>query len=197
MIILIFHPRFHTFERYELQLFEPMPYTHSGSLSVANFRGSSNTSILWTTKPAMDFWERLQKSHPHISPICAFSRIGEGRHVLFSKHYTGEAFDLPCSFCKEYEAHPRCFHLSVSNDPFPDIFFGCINVYVLLLQDALTSAGYDCEALDGHWGNLTEHALRRFCNEHLLSYNGTLNHIIWKQLLYHAAGSGIKKYPHH
>ncbi|MBE6915930.1 MAG: peptidoglycan-binding protein [Ruminococcaceae bacterium] len=196
MIILIFHPRFHTFERYELELFEPMPYTHSNALTVSDFRGDSRTSVLWTTKPAMDFWMDLHKQFPYLTPLHAFSRIGEGRHVCFSKHYTGEAFDLPFPVNRDCESHESSYHIPVSSDPFPGISHRSIDVHVLLLQDALMTAGFDCDALDGHWGDLTERALCAFCKAHRISYNGSLTHYLWKRLLYCAAGCGIKKYPH-
>lgn len=196
MIILIFHPQFHTFERYELELFEPMPYTHSNALTVSAFRGNSRTSILWTTKPAMDFWMSLHKRLPFLSPLHAFSRIGEGRHACFSKHYIGEAFDLPCPVSADCEVHERSYHISVgSSDPLPSISYGSIHICVLLLQDALITSGFDCDALDGHWGNLTERALQNFANANRIAYKGMLTPYLWKRLLYCAAGGGIKKYP--
>ena len=196
MIILIFHPRFHTFERYELELFEPMPYTHSNALTVSQFRGNSRTSILWTTKPAMDLWMSLHKRFSCLSPLHAFSRIGEGRHVCCSNHYIGEAFDLPfpVGIC---ETHTGAYHVSVSAPvSSPDIACGSVDVRVLLLQDALFSCGFDCDSLDGHWGKLTERALSAFADAHKIEYHGTLTPYLWKRLLYCASGSGIKKYPY-
>lgn len=197
MIILIFHPKLHVFERYELELLESMPYTHANALTVSDFRGDSRSSVLWTTKPAMDFWMSLHKQFPSLTPLHAFSRIGEGRHVCFSKHYIGEAFDLPFPVNQDCEPHESSFHISyTSSAAFPKIAYGSVHISVLLLQDALMTAGFDCEALDGHWGKLTERALCEFCKTHDISYNGTLTRYLWKRLLYCAAGLGIKKYPH-
>ena len=36
--------------------YEPMPYNTNGTLKVNEFRGSSKSNILWTTKRAMQSW---------------------------------------------------------------------------------------------------------------------------------------------
>lgn len=195
MIILIFLPQFHTFERYQLELFEPMPYTHSYALSVSAFRGNSRSSVLWTTKPAMEFWMSVWKRAPNLIPCHAFCRIGEGKHICFSKHYTGEAFDIPYPIGTTFEKHCNAYHISETpSTQFPPIKFGCSNIYVLILQDALMTLGFDCAAIDGYWGKHTESAIRDFSRATSTSYSGEITPLLWKRLLFRASGCGIKKY---
>ena len=40
---------------------EPMPYNTNGTLRVREFRGTSKSNILWTTKRTMQSWNRQQK----------------------------------------------------------------------------------------------------------------------------------------
>ena len=42
------------FLRYNLKESDPMPYSYGTTLSVREFRGSSGSSVLWTTTAAME-----------------------------------------------------------------------------------------------------------------------------------------------
>ena len=60
---------------------EPMPYNTNGTLKVREFRGSSRSNIIWTTKRTMQSWnsERYIFGSP-IPVYFAFRRPYEGGH---------------------------------------------------------------------------------------------------------------------
>ena len=74
---------------------ESMPYNTNGTLKVREFRGSSNSSTLWTTKRTMQSWnsQRYVWGKP-IDVGFAFKRPYEGGHGNQSQHYAGTAFDV-------------------------------------------------------------------------------------------------------
>ena len=83
--------RIETFYRGEA---ESMPYNTNGTLRVREFRGSSNSPTLWTTKRAMQSWN--SQRYIYGAPIYvgfAFKRPWEGGHGSQSQHYAGVAFD--------------------------------------------------------------------------------------------------------
>jgi len=121
---------------------------------------------------------------PSVYPSHAFRRIWEGGHTIFSSHYIGEGFDLSCGD----HVSPR------KPSPYPTLQFGAVGVYVLVLQDALLTLGFDCMALDGYWGIHTEHALNLFSDTFSLPYNQMVDEVLWRQLLFRACGAGNKKY---
>ena len=74
---------------------EAMPYNTNNTLRVREFRGSSNSNILWTDKRTMQAWnsQRYIYGAP-ISVGFAFKRPYEGGHGNQSQHYAGTAFDV-------------------------------------------------------------------------------------------------------
>ena len=44
---------------------DPMPYSYGSTLSVREFRGSSNARVLWTTTRAMEAWNLTRRRHGH------------------------------------------------------------------------------------------------------------------------------------
>ncbi|MBQ3055005.1 MAG: hypothetical protein IJC88_02765 [Oscillospiraceae bacterium] len=179
MIILVFHTAFRSFERYLLEPFEQMPYTSHNALKVSEFCSQSRSSLLWTTKDAMDCYMNHYHKNPSTRVTHAFRRIWEGGHTIFSSHYIGEGFDLS-------DGH----HLSpYSPLPYPDLQYGAVGVPVLVLQDALFTLGFDCMALDGYWGVHTEHALKEFAASFFVPYHGIVDEFFWRQLLFFACGS--------
>ena len=74
---------------------EPMPYNTNGTLRVSEFRGSSNSNILWTTKRTMQSWNSQRYIWGAPIPVgFAFKRSYEGGHGNQSQHYAGVAFDV-------------------------------------------------------------------------------------------------------
>ena len=65
------------------------------SLTVNEFRGSSNSNTLWTTKRAMQSWNTTRFLYGNPIPVgFAFKRPWEGGHGNQSQHYAGVAFDV-------------------------------------------------------------------------------------------------------
>ena len=74
---------------------EPMPYNTNGTLRVREFRGSSKSNILWTTKRTMQSWNSQRYIWGGPIPVYfAFKRPYEGGHGNQSQHYAGTAIDM-------------------------------------------------------------------------------------------------------
>ena len=74
---------------------DPMPYSYGKTLTLGEFRGSSNAAVLWTTTAAMEAWNLTRRSYGAGIPVgYAFKRIWEGGHGTTSQHYAGVAFDV-------------------------------------------------------------------------------------------------------
>ena len=72
---------------------EPMPYNTGGTLKVKEFRGSSKSNILWTTKRAMQSWNSQRYIYGGPIPVgYAFKRPYEVGHGLFSQHYAMQLY---------------------------------------------------------------------------------------------------------
>ena len=73
---------------------EAMPYNINSTLIVGEFRGSSSSPTLWTTKATMQAWNQQRRIFGAPIPVgYAFKRPWEGGHGLQSQHYAGVAFD--------------------------------------------------------------------------------------------------------
>ena len=83
------------FYTYTLSESDPMPYSSGNTLRVREFRGSSKSSVLWTTVAAMEAWNLTRRNYGSGIPVgYAFKRIWEGGHGTTSQHYAGVAFDV-------------------------------------------------------------------------------------------------------
>ena len=57
-----------------------MPYAYGNTMKVREFRGSSSSSVLWTTNATMESWNATRRSFNAPIPFrYAFKRIWEGR----------------------------------------------------------------------------------------------------------------------
>jgi len=93
--ILIYNNDTNRMETYYRGESEAMPYNVGRTLTVNEFRGSSNSSLLWTTKATMESWNRFRRLWGvSIFVGFAFKRIFEGGHSAQSQHYAGVAFDV-------------------------------------------------------------------------------------------------------
>ena len=73
---------------------EAMPYNVNRSLTVGEFRGSSESPTLWTTKRAMQSFNTTRYLFGGPIPVgFAFKRPYEGGHGNQSQHYAGVSFD--------------------------------------------------------------------------------------------------------
>lgn len=93
--ILVYNNSSNRMETYYRGETEAMPYNSGRSLTVSEFRGSSNTGLLWTDRRAMQAWNSFRYIYGR--PIYvgfAFKRPWEGGHGTLSQHYAGLAFDV-------------------------------------------------------------------------------------------------------
>ena len=93
--IIVFNNDTDRMESYYRGESEPMPYNTNGTLRVREFRGSSKSNILWTTKRTMQSWNSQRYIYGGPIPVgFAFKRPYEGGHGNQSQHYAGVAFDV-------------------------------------------------------------------------------------------------------
>ena len=178
------------FYTYNLNESDPMPYSSGTTLRVREFRGSSKSSVLWTTVAAMEAWNLTRRRYGSGIPVgYAFKRIWEGGHGTTSQHYAGVAFDVGQSlgstarkkiydtavatgawgYVEPLSMTPTWVHFdrrygkpSCPNTTagYPTVRRGSRSTYVLILQDALNALGYPTGSLDGVFGAATESALK-------------------------------------
>ena len=93
--IIVFNNDTNRMETYYRGENEAMPYNTNRSLLVREFRGSSDSPTLWTTKRAMQSWNSTRYLYGRSIPVgFAFKRPWEGGHSNQSQHYAGVAFDV-------------------------------------------------------------------------------------------------------
>ena len=93
--ILVFNNDTDRMEVYIRAESDSMPYNTNGTLRVREFRGSSKSNILWTTKRTMQAWNSQRYLWGAPIPVgFAFKRPYEGGHGNLSQHYAGVAFDV-------------------------------------------------------------------------------------------------------
>lgn len=86
--ILIYNNDTNRIEIYNRNENDPMPYNTNGTLRVREFRGSSRSNILWTTKNTMRAWNSTRYLYGGPIPVgFAFKRVWEGGHSGQSQHY--------------------------------------------------------------------------------------------------------------
>lgn len=69
------------------------------TLTVREFRGSSKSPTLWTSKRTMQAWNSQRYIFGQPIPVgFAFKRPWEGGHGFQSQHYAGVAFDVAQTF---------------------------------------------------------------------------------------------------
>ena len=157
---------------------DPMPYSTGRTLTLREFRGRSNSPVLWTTIAAMEAWNLTRRTYGRGIPVgYAFRRIWEGGHGTRSQHYAGVAFDVgqrlsqtqrtaiyraaratgawgyvePLSqtptwvhFDRRYGT-PACRGTMAG---YPTLRRGSRGCYVMILQDALSTLGYQPGEID-------------------------------------------------
>lgn len=93
--ILVYNNVTNRMETYYRGESQSMPYNSNRTLTVAEFRGRSNSGLLWTDRRAMEAWNSFRYIYGR--PIYvgyAFRRPWEGGHGRLSQHYAGLAFDV-------------------------------------------------------------------------------------------------------
>ena len=205
---------------YQLSENDVMPYAYGTTMRVREFRGSSNSTVLWTTTRAMEAWNLTRRSYGKGIYIgYAFKRIWEGGHGTASQHYAGVSFDVgqnvssserqriwnaanntgawgyvePISMTPTWVHFDRRYGTPAcagTTSGYPTLRRGAVSTYVLVLQDALNALGYTTYTLDGRFGANTERAVRAFQSNFGLSVDGIVGCNTWKKLTAAAVGIG-------
>lgn len=216
--ILVYNDDTNAMETYYREENEAMPYNMNESLLVGEFRGSSNSPTLWTTKDVMDSWNEQRRIWG--SPInvgFAFKRPYEGGHASQSQHYAGTAFDVAQGWSHSQRAALRSSAINsrlwvyvepVSISPtwvhfdrrqlppaclsggYPVVRNGSRGVYVLILQDGLNTLGFGPGELDGVFGQNTRNSVVRYQQSRGLGSDGIVGCLTWRSLQQEAVGIG-------
>ncbi len=197
---------------------ESMPYNTNGTLRVNEFRGSSNSELLWTTKRAMQTWNSQRYIYGKPIPLgFAFKRPWEGGHGNQSQHYAGTAFDagqaLSTSERNElwnsaYDSNiwtyvepqsltPTWVHMdkrfgtpACSTGGYMVLKRGSLSNYVLILQDDLNTLGFKTGGLDGIFGSATQNAVMEYQKKQGLTADGIVGCNTWRSLQEDVVGTG-------
>ena len=187
-------------------------------LTLKEFKGSTKSKILWTTKKTMQaFNTTRQRWKKPIYVGYAFKRIFEGGHSNQSQHYAGVALDTAQNlsvkqrtelynlakklkvwvYVEPLRLTPRWLHLDKRATPpacsagYPSLKLNDKGVYVLILQDALNVLNYNTGGLDGIYGNKTNIAVKSFQNKYSIKENG-VRCKTWQKLTSLVVGKGKK-----
>ena len=197
---------------------ETMPYVTGRTLTVKEFRGSSNSNLLWTEKRAMLAWN--SQRYIYGKPIkvgYAFRRPWEGGHSTLSQHYAGLAFDVGqtlttternnlynsavnsgvWTYVEPQILTPTWIHFdkrrgnpACSTGGYPQIQMGSRGAYVMIAQDDLNTLGYKTGGLDGIFGSNTQTAVRNYQQNKGLAVDGIVGCNTWRSLQEDVLGKG-------
>lgn len=216
--IIVFNNDTDRMETYYRNLSDPMPYNSNGTLKVHEFRGSSSSPTLWTTKRTIQAWnsQRYVWGRP-IDVGFAFKRPYEGGHGNQSQHYAGTAFDVAqrmsnsqrnalrnsainsgiWSYVEPISISPTWVHFdkrfgtpACSTGGFPLLKRGSISNYVLIAQDDLNTLGFSTGGLDGIFGTQTRNAVISYQRSRGLSADGIIGCNTWRSLQENVVGTG-------
>lgn len=215
--ILVYNNDTNRIETYWRGENEAMPYNTGNTLLVGEFRGSSQSPTLWTTKRAMDSFNRQRARWGGPIPVgYAFKRPWEGGHGQQSQHYAGTAFDTAqgwtnaqrarlradatasglWSYIEPVRISPTWVHMDRRQSPpacsagYPLLKQGSRSTYVLILQDGLNNLGYQTGGLDGSFGLATKSAVQSYQRAKGLSADGVVGCSTWTNLQRDVVGKG-------
>ena len=216
--ILVFNNDSNRMEIYYRGEEQPMPYNTNGTLKVKEFRGSSKSNILWTTKRTMQSWNSQRYVYGAPIPVgFAFKRSYEGGHGNQSQHYAGVAFDVgqrltasqrtvlwqlannteiwayvePLTFTPTWVHFDRRFGTSAcSTGGYMQLKRGSVSNYVCIAQDDLNTLGYRTGGLDGIFGLTTQNAVISYQKARGLSADGIVGCNTWRSLQEDVVGTG-------
>ena len=215
--IIVYNTATTALETYNRGENDTMPYVLNGTMKVREFRGSSNSPTLWTTKQAMEAWNATRSAYGSGIPFgYAFKRIWEGGHGIMSQHYAGVSFDVgqrltqaqrtrlrtiasnlgvwgyvePRSLTPTWVHFDRRYGTPACGSGYPTVRQGSRGVYVLVLQDCLNTLGYATGGLDGIFGSATYRAVRNFQGDWRLSVDGICGCATWSTVTELVKGRG-------
>lgn len=216
--IIVYNVNTGVLERFERRECDPMPYTLNRTMLVKEFRGSSRSSVLWTTRQCMEAWNATRSAYGAPIPFrYAFKRIWEGGHGQQSQHYAGVSFDVgqsltsaqrrrihqvatnlgvwsyvePLSMTPTWVHFDKRYGTPACRAGYPTLRDGSRGVYVLVLQDGLNALGFSTRTLDGAFGTNTRNALINFQRANNLSADGICGCNTWTRLVNRAVGVGL------
>lgn len=219
-IIYVFNNDTNSIEKFIRAEDDPMPYTTNNSLKANEFRGVSESNILWTDKLTMETWNAFRGLYGKSIPVgYAFRRPWEGGHGQQSQHYAGTAFDTAqnmfgytdsqraelrnlavdsgmWSYVEPVSISPTWVHFDKRSGPpacdsgYPKLSQGSRGQYVFILQDGLNAVGFNAGSPDGVFGNTTKTAVTNFQNKNALSATGVVDCNTWTKLQSLAVGIG-------
>ncbi len=197
---------------------EAMPYNTNATLRVREFRGSSSSNILWTTKRCMQSWNSQRYIFGGPIPVgFAFKRPYEGGHGNQSQHYAGVAFDVGqtltlsrrtalynsarnsgvWSYVEPISITPTWVHFdkrfgtpACATGGFPTLRRGSVSNYVLIAQDDLNTLGFRTGGLDGIFGLETQRAVSNYQRSAGLTADGIVGCNTWRALQEAVVGTG-------
>lgn len=217
MKVLVYNDKTNKMETYYKELDDPMPYIENNYLTVGEFKGSTKSDTIWTDRRAMEAFNKLRNLYGSPIPVrYAFKRIAEGGHSGMSQHYAGMAMDMAQALSNEERNKlrqlaidsklftyvepanltPTWVHVD-TRDPnpacptggYPVVREGDKGVYVLVLQDALNTLGYNAGNIDGIFGQGTKNAVIRFQKDKNLTADGIVGCNTWRALTKQIADS--------
>lgn len=217
--IFVYDEESNRMESYNLAESDPMPYNIGDTLKVREFRGSSGSSVLWTTVRAMEAFNITREAWGKAIYVgYAFKRFWEGGHGKQSQHYAGVAFDCGQTttsaqrnqlrslaeklgvwgYVEPGSLTPTWVHLDrryfrpacSGTAGYPTLKNGSVSTYVLILQDGLNALGFSTGSLDGKFGANTEAATKRFQSRYNLTADGVIGCNSWKKLADLVVGKG-------
>ena len=216
--ILVFNNDTNKMEIYIRSESSPMPYNTNGTLRVREFRGASDSNILWTTKRTMQAWNSQRYIWGTAIPVgFAFRRPYEGGHGAQSQHYAGVAFDVGqtlsnsrrialwnsanssgiWSYVEPIALTPTWVHFdkrfgksACSSGGYPLLRRGSISNYVCIAHDDLNTLGFNTGGLDGIFGLKTDEAVRNYQRQVGLNIDGIVGCNTWRSLQNSVIGTG-------
>ena len=216
--IIVFNNDTNRMENYYRGEAEPMPYNTNGTLRVREFRGSSRSNILWTTKRTMQSWNSQRYIYGAPIPVgFAFKRPYEGGHGNQSQHYAGVAFDVGqtltqtqrnrlwnsarnsgiWSYVEPLSITPTWVHFdkrfgtpACPTGGYPQLKRGSISNYVCIAQDDLNTLGFTTGSLDGIFGQATQNAVIAYQRRKGLAPDGIVGCNTWRALQEDVVGTG-------
>lgn len=216
--IIVFNNDTNRMENYYRGETDPMPYNTNGTLRVREFRGSSRSDILWTTKRTMQSWNSQRYIYGRPIPVgFAFKRPYEGGHGNQSQHYAGVAFDVGqtltqnqrnalwnsarnsgvWSYVEPLSITPTWVHFdkrfgtpACPTGGYPQLKRGSISNYVCIAQDDLNTLGFSTGGLDGIFGLTTQNAVIAYQRRKGLAADGIVGCNTWRALQEDVVGTG-------
>ena len=183
---------------------DPMPYSTERTLTLREFRGKSGSPVLWTTIAAMEARNLTRRTYGKGIPVgYAFRRIWEGGQSQRTAIYRAARSTGAWGYVEPLSQTPTWVHFdrrygtpacSGTTAGYPTLRRGSRGCYVMILQDALSTLGYQTGSrIDGLFGTRTEEALRGYQRRTSLTVDGGCGCNSWKKITTAVLGIGRTK----